>query len=157
MRKRLITSAPENLRPRSEGSFDIERTALIEFTSEDPDYPIESVFGSSEAPGWRAAGSGVQTIRLIFDQPQNVKRISLVFEENENARTQEFVLAWSADAEGPVQEIVRQQWNFSPPETSREMEEYRVQLAHVTVLEMVINPNIGGARARASLKSMRLS
>ena len=39
--------------------------------------------------------SGAQTIRLIFDQPQKLKRISLVFEESETERTQEFVLRWS--------------------------------------------------------------
>jgi len=41
--------------------------------------------------GWRAADSGTQTIRLIFDEPQKLTRISLVFEESETERTQEFV------------------------------------------------------------------
>jgi len=31
--------------------------------------------------GWRAADSGTQAIRLIFDEPQRLKRTSLVFEE----------------------------------------------------------------------------
>jgi hypothetical protein len=157
MRKRLITPTPENIQSRSEGWLDIERAALVELTSEDKDYPIESAFTSREARGWRAAATGIQTIRLIFDHPQYLKRIWLLFEENETARTQEFVLRWSADEEGPIEEIVRQQWNFSPPETTREVEEYRVQLSRVTVLELVINPNISGGAARASLKSFRLS
>jgi len=99
----------------------------------------------------------VQTIRLIFDHPQRLRRIGLVFEETETARTQEFVLRWSPDAGGSIKEIVRQQWNFSPPQTIREIEEYRVDLSGVAVLELVINPNIGCGVARASLKNFRMS
>ncbi len=80
-----------------------------------------------------------------------------VFEENETARTQEFVLRWSPDGGSSVKEIVRQQWNFGPPGSIREVEEYQVELSSVTVLELVINPNIGGGVARASLKNLRLS
>ena len=157
MRKRLITPTREKIRTRGEGWLDIERAAVIEFTSEDPDYPIESAFVSGEARGWRAAAAGIQTIRLIFDHPQKLSCVSLVFEESEAARTQEFVLRWSADQEGTLKEIVRQQWNFSPPESIREVEEYRIELSSVTVLELVINPDIGGGGGRASLKNCRLS
>ena len=93
----------------------------------------------------------------IFDQPQRLRRISLVFEERETARTQEFVLRWSTEGGSSVREIVRQQWNFSPPGSVREIEEYQVDLPGVGVLELIINPNIGGGLARASLKNLRLS
>jgi hypothetical protein len=66
-------------------------------------------------------------------------------------------LRWSADGGNSFREIVRQQWNFSPPETIREVEEYQVELGSVTVLELVIVPNASGGSARASLKSLRLS
>jgi hypothetical protein len=157
MRKRLITPTPETVRSRAEGWLDVERAALIELTSEDTKYPIESVFISGETRGWLAAEPGLQTIRLIFDQPQRLKQISLVFEESEISRTQEFVLRWSSDGGTSFREIVRQQWNFSPPETIREVEEYRVELANVTVLELIIVPHMSGGTARASLKSLRLS
>ena len=130
---------------------------MVEVTSEDKDFPVESAFVSGDAPGWRAAAPGSQTIRLVFDQPQRLKCISVVFEENEIARTQEFVLRWSTDAASRGKEIVRQQWNFSPPESIREVEEYHVELSGVAVLELVINPNVGGGVARASLKNFRLS
>jgi hypothetical protein len=52
---------------------------------------------------------------------------------------------------------VRQQWNFSPPETIRESEDYQVDLSNVTLVELVIKPNIGGGHSRASLKNLRLS
>jgi hypothetical protein len=157
MRKRLIDSTRESTRTRSEGWLDIESAAVVEVTSEDPDCPVESAFGSGDAPGWRAAATGSQTIRLVFDEPQRLKCILLVFEENETARTQEFVLRWSPDGGSSVKEIVRQQWNFSPPDSIREVEEYQVELSSVTVLELVINPNIGGGVARASVKNLRLS
>jgi hypothetical protein len=156
MRKRIITPTPSNIPTRSEGWLDVESTSVVEVTSEDKDCPVESVFGSGDARGWRASAPGIQMIRLVFDRPQRVRRISLVFEENEIARTQEFVLRWSPDDGSSVKEIVRQQWNFSPPESMREVEEYQVELSSVTVLELAINPNIAGGAARASLKNFHL-
>jgi hypothetical protein len=52
---------------------------------------------------------------------------------------------------------VRQQWNFSPPNSIREIEEYQVELSDVTILELVIVPDISRGAARASLKNLRLS
>jgi len=156
MRKRLITQTAETVRSRVEGWLDVERAAIVEITSEEEDYPVESVFVSEETRGWRAAKPGTQTIRLVFDQPHSLKQISLVFEENETARTQEFVLRWSSGGDS-FREIVRQQWNFSPPQIMREVEEYQVELSNVTVLELIIVPNVSGGAARASLKSLRLS
>ncbi len=157
MRKRLITPAPESTRTRGGSWLDVERQAAVEVTSEEKNYPVESAFVSGDARGWRAAASGSQTIRLVFDEPQPLRCISLVFEENETARTQEFVLRWSPDGGNSVKEIVRQQWNFNPPDSVREVETYQVELSAVTVLELIINPNIGGGVARASLKNLRLS
>jgi hypothetical protein len=158
VRKRLITPTTQNIRTHGEDWLDVERAAVIEVTSEDKDYPIESAFGAGDGPGWRAAAPGSQTIRLVFDRPQRLRRVSLVFEENETARTQEFVLQWSADGNGnSVKEIVRQQWNFGPPDSIREVEEYQVELSSVAVLELIIKPNISGGADRASLKNLHLS
>jgi hypothetical protein len=66
-------------------------------------------------------------------------------------------LRWSSDSGTSFREIVRQQWNFSPPETVTEVEEYQVELSNVTELELIIVPNMSGGTARASLKSLRLS
>jgi len=157
MRKRLITPTQDNIRTRGEGWLDVERAAVVEFTSEDKEGPVESAFVSGKGRGWRAATIGKQTIRLVFDQPQTIKCISLVFEENNAARTHEFALRWSQDGGNSMKEIVRQQWNFSPPESIREVEKYQVDLSGVTVLELIINPDISGGPARASLKNLRLS
>jgi hypothetical protein len=112
MRKSLITPIPQSIRPHDEGWLDLDHAASVEVTSEEKDYGIESALVSGETRGWRAASPGTQTIRLIFDQPQRLRRISLVIEENEIKRTQEFVLRWSPDGGRSFREIVRQQWNF---------------------------------------------
>ena len=157
MRKRLITPTLETIRARGECWLDVERTAVVEVTSEDKNFPVELAFKSGDTLGWRAEAPGSQTIRLLFDSPQRLKCISLVFEENETGRTQEFVLRWSPNGDSSLKEIVRQQWNFSPPKSTREVEEYRVDLSNVSVLELIIKPNIGGGVARASLKNLQLS
>ena len=127
MRKRLMTPIPLDVPSRGEGWLDLDRLAVVEVTSEAKEYPVESALVPGETRGWRAADSGIQTIRLIFDQPQRLTRIALVFEENEAERTQEFVLRWSGDGGRSFREIVRQQWNFSPPNSIHEVEEYRVE------------------------------
>jgi hypothetical protein len=157
VRKRLITPIQQDASSLDEGWLDLDGAAVVEVTSEEKEYPVEAALVPGEMRSWRAADSGTQTIRLVFDKPQRLTLISLVFEETEAERTQEFVLRWSPDGGRSFREIVRQQWNFSPPETTREIEEYRVDLSDVTVLELVIVPNIGGGATRASLKTLRLS
>jgi hypothetical protein len=156
MRKRLITPGPQAVPSRDEGWLDLDRIAAVEVTSEEKEYPVEAALVEGEMRGWRAAESGTQTIRLLFDKPQRLARISVVFEETETQRTQEFVLRWSPDGGRSFREIVRQQWNFSPPNSIRESEEYQVALSAVTVLELVIVPDISRGSARASLKSLRV-
>ena len=157
MRKRLFTPTPQGVRSNDEGWLDLDRAASVEVTSEEKDYAIDSALVPGEKQGWRAASPGTQTIRLLFDHPQRLRRISLVFDETETVRTQEFVLRWSPDGGRSFREIVRQQWNFSPPNSIREVEEYHVELSNVTVLELVIVPDISRGAARASLKSLRVS
>jgi len=157
MRKRQISPTPATVLSSGPAWLDVERIALVEVTSEEDGYPIESALIGEENRGWRAANSGTQTIRLIFEEPQKLRRIWLVFEDSENARTQEFVLRWSPDSGNSFREIVRQQWNFSPPDSVREIEDYAVELSAVTALELIIVPDKNGGAARASLASLRLA
>ena len=156
MRKRLVTPIPQDAPTLDEEWLDLDDAVVVEVTSEENKYPVESALVSGEMRGWRAADSGTQTIRLIFDEPQRLARIALAFEETETERTQEFALRWSGDGGRSFREIVRQQWNFSPPKTTREDEEYQVDLSGVTVLELNIVPDISRGSAHASLKSLRL-
>ena len=154
MRKRFISSTWRTGEANTDCRLDLSTIAVVEVTSEEKDYPIESALIPGESKGWRAAEPGTHTIRIVFDRPQKLTRISLLFEEREINRTQEFVLRWSAEQEGPMREIVRQQWNFSPPNTATEIEGYRVEVSDVTLLEMMITPDIAGGLARASLNSL---
>ena len=156
MRKRLVTPIPQDAPTLDEGWLDLDDAAVVEVTSEDKEHPVESALVPGETRGWRAAASGTQTVRPIFDEPQRLTRIALAFEETETERTQEFVLRWSGDFGRSFREIVRQQWNFSPPNASREVEEYQFDLSGVTVLELNIVPDISRGSAHASLKSLRL-
>jgi hypothetical protein len=156
MRKRVIR-APQFAPVGDQGWLDLSKVASVEVTSEDEKYPIESALLGDETRGWRAAEPGSQTIRLIFDNPQRLKRIWLAFEEQQGSRTQEFVLRWSAQAGQPFREIVRQQWNFSSPAAVREIEDYVVDLFDVGVLELIIVPDKAGGDARATLSKMRLA
>jgi hypothetical protein len=136
--------------------LDIDRKAWVDVTSEETGYPIESAL-RTERDGWRAANPGIQRIRLMFHEPQRLRRIWMVFEDTENTRTQEFALRW-LPVTGPFfREIVRQQWNFSSPHSVREIEDYVVDLSDVQVLELLILPDKRDGEARASLLSFRLA
>lgn len=157
MRKRIITPGPGDAARMDREWLNVETLAQVEVTSEDAAHPVESALVPGSEKGWRAAHPGKQTLRLIFDQPQQLKRIRLIFEEHKWERTQEFVLRWSPDGGKSFQEIVRQQWNFSPTGTVKEIEDYRVELSGVTVLELSIEPSKNGGEARASLGQLRLA
>ena len=156
MRKRIINPLPQSPLPEDEAWLDLEEIAQVEITSEESRRPVEGALLPGSNSGWRAAHPGEQTLRLVFDEPMRIRRINLVFIETERERTQEFVLRWSPDGGRSFREIVRQQWNFSPPHTTRELEEYRVELAGVTMLELSIVPDKSGGEARASLEQLRL-
>jgi hypothetical protein len=135
MRKRIVSSAPDHSLVPAEDWLDLERLAQAEVTSEDPAHPIEAALLVGSHGGWRAAEAGMQTVRLLFDVPQALRRILLVFTERENARTQEFVLRYVAEGESASREIVRQQWTFSPQGGTKELEDYRVEIQGAILLE----------------------
>jgi len=104
MRKRIINREFVSPLPE-EGWLDVKSITSVEITSEDSAFPNESALLWRDKGGWRAAEPGVQTIRLIFDQPQRLKHVSLVFEGTKH--TQEFTLRWSPDGGSSFHEIVR--------------------------------------------------
>ena len=138
--------------------LDLEALAQVEVTSEDAAHPVESALLPSASAGWRAENPGEQTLRVLFESPQSLRRIRLVFREENEARTQEFVLRWSPIVHGPSREILRQQYHFSPSGATEEIEDYRVELEDVVALvEVTIVPNISGDDAYASLAELRLA
>ncbi|MDP3009174.1 MAG: carbohydrate-binding protein [Methylococcales bacterium] len=157
MRKTLINQTTETATPSDLNYLDLEQLAQVEISSENQEYPIESALVDGSEAGWRAACSGEQTIRLIFDQPQTIKQIALLYDEQEQSRTQEFVLLWRMDNEDLFREILRQQYHFSPPHSAQETENYSVDLKQLKALELRIIPDISGGEARAKLTRLRLS
>src|SRR5918999_911067 len=157
MRKTIIGPVAENISRSDQNWLDLERLTHVELTSEDPKYPVESALMPGQGPGWRANRPGEQTVRIIFDQPQSLRRIWLEFDEQEQARTQEFALRCFQEGQEHAREIVRQQYTFSPPQTIREIEDYRVELERVTAIELKIIPDISRGSARASLAQIRLA
>jgi hypothetical protein len=152
----MIAEARKTPQPPEQDWLKVEDLAEVEITSEDPSHPIESALLPGGGPGWRAAAPGKQTVRLLFDRPQQLRWIRLDFLETDVERTQEYVLRWSPDGGQSFRDIVRQQWNFGPDATS-ETEDHRVDLTGVTMLELVITPEIGGRPAFASLVQLRIA
>lgn len=156
MRKRLIEE--ENRQNTAPADWlRLEELAEVEISSEDARHPIESALLAEAGSGWRAAVPGQQTIRLLFAQPQQLRRIRVRFVETAVQRTQEYLLRWSGDAGQSFREIVRQQWNFSPEGSVTQTGEHRVDLSGVTVLELIITPDIGNEHALASLAELRIA
>lgn len=160
MRKRIINPASTSSMAESESDrdwLDLERIAVVEVTSEDNAFPVEAALLPGHEHGWRASAPGKQVVRLRFDEPQSVRYIKLYFREPGSARTQEFALRWSSDGGDSFQEIVRQQWNFSPSGAQDEVEEYTVDLQAVTDIELSIDPDISDETAIASLEALWLA
>lgn len=156
MRKRIINPMQQEAASLDVEWLNIEALAEVEITSEDAAHPIESALLPGRS-GWRAAVPGKQTIRLLFESPQRIRRIWINFVESSAERTQEYVLRWSPDGGQSFHEIVRQQWNFSPMGATSETEDLHVDLPAVTVLELSIIPDISRGNAFASLAQLRLA
>src|ERR1700691_5498612 len=143
MRKKIVSHTPSQPSRSEEEWLKLDEIDSAEVTSEHPNFPIDAALTTAwESRGWRAAEADKQTIRIIFDQPQAIRRIRLEFSETECERTQDFTLKWSGATARPFREIVRQQWNVSPGGSSTEAEDYQVHLPNGAVLELTIRPEL---------------
>ena len=133
----------------------VEAISGIGVTSEADDAPVENVLYPDRETGWHAGKPGPQIIQITFGRPTNIKHIQLVFRESQLARTQEFTVACTL-AGGERKEVTRQQWTFSPQGSTEEIEDYRVTLDDVMVLELAIAPDISKGGAHASLVRLRI-
>jgi hypothetical protein len=143
-----------------EGEISVPDVATVQATSEEADHPIDNAFDHNRGPGgsrWIAAGLGEQTITLLFDRPQTIRKIGVEIEELAVSRTQELSLSVSSDGGRTYRELVRQEFNFSPPGTSFEGELWSVSAEAVTHLRLEIKPDKGGRVGRATLTSLILA
>jgi hypothetical protein len=157
MRKSIIDRDVEKPSISDAPWLDLEALAQVEVSSEDTQHPIEAAFALTRSSGWRAATPGQQIVRLLFDEPQNVRLIHLMFDEHDQERLQEYTLSWRSGGGQPYREIVRQQYTFSPPTTVREVEDYRVNLDQCAGLELSIIPDVRGSAVRASIAQFRVA
>jgi hypothetical protein len=157
MKKRIITDTLPSNEELNSRWLDLEALAEVEVTSEDKDYPIEGALLPNHSHGWKAGIPGKQTIRLLFNQTQTIKRIHLCFLETDLVRTQEYVLRCSHDNGLTFEEIVRQQWNFSQDGSNKEVEDHLVAISNVSVLELIITPDINNENVLGSLEQLRLA
>ncbi len=139
--------------------LDLTSIARVQLTSEDPAFPIENALTTNPTLnelGWRATSPGPQTVTILFDVPQRIRRIVVHFVERNMERSQEFLLRYSS-AQETDREVVRQQWGFSPNGSAEEVEDYAVELDSVTKLELVIDPDRGRRNSVATLSALRIA
>jgi hypothetical protein len=154
---KIIAPNPRQAPGAEESWLPAEKLSLVEITSEDPEHPIEDALSPGTNPeGWRAGAAGEQTIRVGFGTPLHLSMIHLVFHEGVEQRTQEFSLSW-LDADEHEHHILRQQYNFSPPDNGTEVENFRVDVHGAAALLLRIRPNIQGGPTRATLAELRLA
>ena len=82
-----------------EGEISIADVATVQVTAEQADHPIDNAFDHNRGPGgsrWIADGPAEQTVVLLFDTPQTIRKIG-VEEELAVSRTQELSVAVSSD------------------------------------------------------------
>jgi hypothetical protein len=158
LRKQILKDFPTapGMRP---GEMNIVALATVLVTSEAPDHPVDYAFDDSRGPGgsrWVADAPGHQRLILAFDTPQTIRTLTLEVEELDMSRTQELSVTISRDGGQTYQELLRQEYNFSPPWTTFEREVWTLSAEEVTHLQLTIKPDKGGNPCRASLTSFIL-
>jgi hypothetical protein len=139
--------------------IDIAEAATVAVSSEDAEHPIDNAFDGRRGPGgsrWIAGEVGDQTLILAFDTPQTLRHIILEIEEQEVTRQQQVEVSVSNDGERTYRVLRRQEYNFSPPGTTFEREEWVVREDEVTHLRVQVLPDKGGRPCRASITSLVL-
>ena len=158
LRKQIIKGLPDTPVPVP-GEIDIAAVATVLVTSESPHHPVDHAFDGRRGPGashWIAGETGEQELILAFDAPQTIRQVGLEVEELEVSRTQELHLSASCDGGRTYRELLRQEYNFSPPGTTFEREDWAVTAEAVTHLRLWIEPDKGGKPCRATITSLVL-
>jgi hypothetical protein len=137
----------------------IPDVASVLVSSEDSLHPIDHVFDDHNGPGgtrWIAGEVGEQTIIVAFDRPLRLQKVNLEIEEPEMSRTQELSLGISDDGGQRYKEVLRQEYNFSPPDATFEREWWAVPVENMTHLRLIIKPDKGNKHSRATVTSLKL-
>jgi hypothetical protein len=158
LRKQILTIHPKAVDHRT-AEKDVAALATVFVTSEDPNHPIDDVFDDHRGPGgsrWIAERPGEQTLILAFDTPQTLRKVLVEIEETDVSRTQELDVSVSDDGGQSYRELVRQEYNFSPPGTTLEREEWSIRAEGISHIRLRIKPDKGGKSCRATLTTLAL-
>src|SRR5262245_45364810 len=159
LRKQIVPNPSRGLVPLP-GEIQIANVAVVQVTSEEAEHPIDHAFDPNRGPGatrWVADAPGEQSVTLLFDRPQTIHQIEIEVEELAVSRTQELALSFSADGGRTYRELIRQEFNFTPPGTSFERERWTVSAEAETHLRLSIKPDKGGRVGRATLTSFAVA
>ena len=160
LRKLIIPAASHPADPRTGDEAErmyVPELATVLVTSEAAEHPVDCLFDGHDGPGgtrWVAAVDGEQAVVLAFDTPQTIQEVGLETEEFQASRTQVLTLSLSQNGGRTYREILRQEFNFSPPGTTFERERWIVPATMVSHLRVTIRPDKGDKPGRASLTSL---
>jgi len=160
IRKRIVRDACLPPLDTDLPALDIPLIATVTITSEEVDHPIEHVFDGQRGSGtsrWRASQPGEQCLIINFDMPQTLHQLVLDIEEIDTARTQALLISVSLDGGHTYRDVVRQEYNFSPPGTTYERETWALNIDRVTHLAIRITPDKGRHAGLATLTSVILT
>ena len=158
IRKQLIGRDPP-ARSSLSGELDLVADAVLHYTSEHPDHPVDNILDRADGPGgtrWQGAvADALQTLLIEFDQPRELARLHYGVTEAGTVRTQEIRVEVSTDAGTSYRQILAQDYTFSPRGATLQVEDLALDLPGVTHLRLTIVPNNQGS-GRAILTSLRM-
>ena len=158
VRKRLLPKEGENPTAFA-GEIDIARHAVLAYTSDDPEHPIENLIDGHYGPGstfWAGAKPNtMERIVVEFDHPQSVSWMIYEVEDCVCARTQEVRVEVSSDGGRTYRQVLVQEYTFSPAGATFQREVQRLNLPPMSHLRLTIVPDKNGS-GPAKLNSLRL-
>ena len=158
VRKRLLPKEGENSAAFA-GEIDIASHAVLAYTSDDPDHPIDNLidghYGRHSTFWAGAKPNTMERIVVEFDQPQSVSWIIYEVEECVCARTQEVSVEVSLDGGRTYRQVLVQEYTFSPAGATFQREAQRLNLPPISHLRLTIVPDKQGTGV-AKLNSLRL-
>jgi F5/8 type C domain len=154
VRKHLV-SEPSAAAAQGSGEIDLARHAVLAYSSEDSDHPLEHLIdgrGGRDGTRWASARPNVtERIVLVFERPQRISRLAYEVQE----RTQELRVEVSTDQGRTYRQVLAQDYTFSPRGATFQREDLRFDLSDITRVRLTIVPNKGGS-GTATLTSLRL-
>jgi len=159
VRKRHLAKASAPSAPLPFREIDLAARATIQYSSEQPDHPIEHLLDGSSGRGatrWISARANTTEVILSeFDQPEHITRMIFDVEESHVERTQQVTMDFSSDGGRTYRQGFVREYTFSPRGSTYQREDLILGLRGVTHLRLIVVPNKGGS-GTATLTSLRL-